>query len=108
MSPFLPTYYITQLNADVKGILGGDKHTKAVLQRLGRLTVDEARTTAEEILQGVYGLIHDMSKQTCCTCLSLAIEYPSRQMVKHLVMQPATLVVRFVVNSELVPYLTEH
>jgi len=69
----------TQLNVEefVQGIFGGDKHTKAALQRLDRLTLDEARTTAAEILKVVYGLIQDMSKQTYCTCVSLAIEYPS-------------------------------
>jgi len=55
-----------------------DKHTEAVLQRLDRLTLDKARTIAEEILKVVYGLVQDMSKQTYCICLSLAIEYPSR------------------------------
>ena len=78
MSPFLPTYHITQRNQEefVQGIFGGDKDTEAVLQRLDRLTLDEARTTAAEILEIVYGLVQDMSKQTYCTCLSMAIEYP--------------------------------
>src|SRR5260221_10517183 len=68
-----------QLNAEefVQGIFGGDKHTEAVLQRLDRLTLDEARTTPAEILKVIYGLIQDMSKQTYCTCVSLAIEYTS-------------------------------
>ena len=67
-----------QLNAGefVQGSFRGDKHTKAVLQRLDRLTLKEARTTAAEILKVVYGLVQDMSKQTYCTCLSLAIDYP--------------------------------
>ena len=80
MSPFSTTYFITQRNAGklVQVIFGGDKDTEAVLQRLDRLTLDEARTTAAEILKVVYSLVQDMSKQTYCTCLSLAIEYPSR------------------------------
>jgi hypothetical protein len=61
----------------VQGIFGGDKHIEAVLQRLDRLTLDEARTTAAEILKVIYGLIQDMSEQTYCTCRSLVIEYPS-------------------------------
>ena len=79
MSLFSPTYYKSQLNAEefVQGIFGIDKHTEAVLQRLDRLTLDEARTTAEEILRVVYSLVQDMSKQTYSICLSLAIEYPS-------------------------------
>jgi len=77
-SVFEPTYHITQRNAEefVQGIFGEDKHTEAVLQRLDRLTIDEARTTAAEILKVVYGLVQDMSKQTYCTWLSRAIEYP--------------------------------
>jgi len=79
VSPFSPPYYTTQLNIEefVQGNFGLDKHAEAVLQRLDRLTRDEARTTAEEILKVVYGLVQDMSKQTCCTCFSLAIDQPS-------------------------------
>ena len=68
---------MTQRNAEefVKGIFGGDKHTEAVLQRLDRLSLDEARTTAGEILKVVYGLLQDMSKQTRCTRLSLVNKY---------------------------------
>ncbi len=80
MSLFSLTYHLTERDAEkfVQGIFGGDKHIKAVLQRLDRLTLDEARTTAAEILKAVYSLIQDMSKHTCCHCLSLAVEYPSR------------------------------
>ena len=46
----------------------GDNHTEAVLKRLDRLTLDEARATAEGILKVVYGLVQDMSKQTYWTC----------------------------------------
>ena len=46
----------------------GDKHTEAVLKGLDRLTLNEARTTAEEILKAVYSLVQDMSKQTYCNC----------------------------------------
>jgi len=69
---------MTQRGAEefVQGIFGRDKHTKAALERLNRLALDEARTTAAEILKVVYGLVQDMSKQTYCTCLSLAIDYP--------------------------------
>ena len=79
MSPFSPTYYIAQRNAEefVQGIFGRDNDIEAVLQRLDRLTLNEARRTAAEILKVVHGLVQDMSKQTSCTRLSLAIEYPS-------------------------------
>ena len=52
-----------------------DKRTKAVIQRLDRLTLREARMTTAEILKVVYGLVQDMSKQTYYTCLALGIEY---------------------------------
>jgi hypothetical protein len=38
------------------------------LQRLDRLTHDEARTTAAETLKVVYGLVQEMSKQVHSTC----------------------------------------
>jgi len=43
-------------------LFGGGKEAEAVLQRLDRLTQDEARTTAAEILNVVHGLVQDMSK----------------------------------------------
>ena len=72
-------YSLTQCNAEkfVKQLFGGGKDAEVVLQRLDRLTLDEARTTGAEILRVVYSLVQDMSKQTYCTYLSLAVEYPS-------------------------------
>ena len=65
MSLFSLTFYVTQRNAEkfVKNLFGG-KQVEAVLQRLDRLTLDEARTTAAEVLKVVYGLVQDMSEQT--------------------------------------------
>lgn len=40
----------------------GEKYAEEVLQRLGRLSQAEARTTAAEILRVVYGLVRDMSE----------------------------------------------
>ena len=79
MSPYSPTYYATRLNAEefVPEFFGRDNHTEAVLTRLDRLTLDETQTTAEEVLKVVYGLVQDTSKQTDCTCLSLAIDLHS-------------------------------
>jgi hypothetical protein len=79
-SEFIPAdIYITQRNAEEfgQGVFGKDKHTEAVLQRLDRLTLDETRTTAAEILKVVYGLVQDMSQQTFCNRLSSANEYPA-------------------------------
>ena len=39
----------------------GEKEVEAVLQRLDRLTQDEARTTAAQSLEVVYGLVQNMS-----------------------------------------------
>ena len=43
----------------VKKLLG-ENEVEAVLDRLGRLTVDEARTTAAQTLEVVYGLVQNM------------------------------------------------
>ena len=56
----------------MQGIFGGNKRTKAVLQRLDRLTIKEDRTTATDILKVVYGLVQDMSKHLT----TLAFHWP--------------------------------
>lgn len=38
----------------------GENEVEAVLQRLDRLTVDEARYTAAQTLEVVYGLVQNM------------------------------------------------
>jgi hypothetical protein len=70
-----PTSYVTQYSAEklVKKLFG-EKDVEAVLQRLDRLTQDEARTTAAEILKVVYGLVQDMSGQIHHTHISLTVE----------------------------------
>jgi len=45
----------------VKKLLGGGRDAEVVLRRLDRLTHDEARMTAAEILKVVHGLIQDMN-----------------------------------------------
>jgi hypothetical protein len=59
---FLPTCYLTQRNA-VKFVRrgSGGKDVEAILQRLDRLTQDEARTTAAQSLEVIYGLVQNMS-----------------------------------------------
>jgi hypothetical protein len=61
VSPFLLTQMrcFTQRNA-VKFFKKGEKNVEAVLQRLDRLTQDEARTTAAETLEVVHGLVQNM------------------------------------------------
>jgi len=43
----------------VKKLLG-EKDVEATLQRLDRLTLDEARTTAAQSLEAIYGLVQNM------------------------------------------------
>jgi len=43
----------------IKRLLG-ENDVGAALQRLDRLTQDEARTTAAQVLEVVYGILHDM------------------------------------------------
>jgi hypothetical protein len=54
-------YYVTQCNAEklVKKLLG-EKDVEAILQRIDRLTDDEARITAAQTLKIVYGLTQNM------------------------------------------------
>jgi hypothetical protein len=40
-----------------------EKEGEAILQRLDRLSQNEARTTAAEILKVIYGLVRNMSEQ---------------------------------------------
>jgi len=59
-----------------------EKDVEAVLHRLDRLTRDEARTTAAQSLEVVYGLVQNMSvvmdsEQMSSASNPLLIEYPS-------------------------------
>ena len=44
-----------------------EKGVEVILQRLDRLTQDEARTTAAETLKVMYGLVLEMSEQSHST-----------------------------------------
>jgi hypothetical protein len=54
-------HFLTQWDAEkfVKKLFGGHE-VDAILQRLDRLTQDEARTTAAQTLEVVYGLFQNM------------------------------------------------
>ena len=54
-------YYLAQCNVEklIKKFLG-EKDVEAVLQRLDRLTQDEARITATQTLEVVYGLMQNL------------------------------------------------
>jgi hypothetical protein len=76
-------YFLTKWNAEkfVKKLFG-ENDVEAVLQRLDRLTQDEARTTAAQTLEVVYGLVRDMrvvldGKSIDLACRPLAVEQPS-------------------------------
>ena len=61
----------------------GEKDVEAVLQRLDRLTHDEARTTAAQTLAVVHSLVQGMrvaidGEQTHSAHIRRSIEYPSR------------------------------
>ena len=62
MSLFSLTCYLTHRNVVkfVKKIFG-EKDMEAVLLRLSRLTQDEARATAAQSLEVVYGLVQNVS-----------------------------------------------
>ena len=82
-------YYLTQYDTEkfVKKLFG-EKDTEAVLQRLNRLTVDEAKLTAAQILEVVHGLVQNMrvvtdGKQIYQACHSLSVEYHLFQTAKH-------------------------
>ena len=69
--------YLTNHNAVkfVKKVFG-DEDVEAVLQRLDRLTLDEARTTAAQTLEVVHGLVQGMrvlmdGEQTHSACKSV-------------------------------------
>ena len=61
--------------------LFGEKSIEPVLQRLNRLTEEEAKLTATQILEVVHGLVH--GEQFYQTCHSLGVEYHSFQTAKH-------------------------
>ena len=62
MSPILLPYYLTERNT-VKVIKQdfARKDVEAVLQRLDRLTEDEAQTTAAQSLEVVHNLVQSMT-----------------------------------------------
>jgi hypothetical protein len=62
--------------------LFGEKDIEAVLQRLNRLTQEEAKLTAAQILEVVHGLVQNMrvvtdGERIYQACQSPGVEYPS-------------------------------
>ena len=83
MSLFTLVHFLTQWDEEkiVKKLFGGNE-VDVILQRLDRLTQDEARTTAAQTLEVVYGLFQNMrvvidGKGIDLVCQPLAVEHPS-------------------------------
>jgi hypothetical protein len=82
VSPSWPIHYLSERGAEKIGqnVLGGNE-VEAVLQRLDRLTQDEARTTAAQTFKVVYGLAQDMrvvmNGDQFPLCLSLSVSSTS-------------------------------
>jgi hypothetical protein len=60
--------------------LFGENDVEVVLQRLDRITQDEARTTAAQTLEVVYGLVQNMrvvldGKRIYLACQPLVVEH---------------------------------
>ena len=90
----------------------GEKDVKAVLQRLDRLTQDEARMTTAQILEVIYRLVQNMSvvmdgERTHLACNLASIEYCSLQMAKYRLTMSGNALVQFVGENKLVQCLTE-
>jgi len=67
--------YLTQCNtATFVKKLFGEKDVEAVLQRLDRLTQEEARMTAAETLKVVYSLVQEMNGKASVDSVREALE----------------------------------
>jgi hypothetical protein len=51
----------------------GDNEVEAVLQRLDRLTEEEARATAAQTLQVVYGLVKNLNGAWACSLVARSL-----------------------------------
>jgi hypothetical protein len=91
--------------------LFGDNDIQAVLQRLDRLTQDEARTTAAQTLEVVYGLVQNMrvvmdSKRIHLACQLLTVERPFLKTARHPPTRSGIPLVHAIDNNMPLLYLT--
>ena len=91
--------------------LFGDNDIQAVLQRLDRLTQDEARTTAAQTLEVVYGLVQNMrvvmdSKRIHLACRLLSVERSFLKTARHPQTRSGIPLVRVIDNNMPLLYLT--
>jgi hypothetical protein len=101
-------YILTQRNAEkfVKKLFG-ENEVDAILQRLDRLTQDEARTTAAQTLEVVYGLLQNMrvvidGKRIDLGYEPLAVDHSTLQTARHRLTVSGVPLVRFIENNNLV------
>jgi len=82
VSAFSLAFYSTQVNTGTFAKVFGGNNDQMVLERLDRLTLDESRITALQILKVVYGLVRNMrvvmgGEQTDSACHPLALRNSS-------------------------------
>jgi hypothetical protein len=102
VSPSLQMYFLTEWDTEkfVKKLFG-ENEVDAVLQRLDRLTQDEARTTAAQTLEVVYGLVQNMraimdGKRIDLAGQPLAIEHSFLKTARHRLIIFGVPLVRFI------------
>ena len=105
MSPFFVDELLYSRDAEkfVKKLFG-ENEVEAVLQRLDRLTQDEARTTAAQTLEVVYGLVQNMrvvieGKRLQMICRLLSVEHASLKTARHRVTVSGIPLVRSMCND---------
>jgi hypothetical protein len=75
----MPYFHLTRSTEKFEKKMIGENEIKAVLQRLDRLTLDEARATGVQTLEVVYGLVQNRraimdGENTVVVCPSFAPE----------------------------------
>ena len=102
MSSSLQMYFLTQWDTEkfVKKLFG-ENEVDAVLQRLDRLTQDEARTTAAQTLEVVYGLVQNLraimdGKRIDLAGQPLAVEHSFLKTTRRRLIMSGIPLVRFI------------
>ena len=93
--------------------LFGENEVVAVLQRLDRLTQDEARTTAAQTLEVVYGLVQNMrvvvdGKRIYLACQPPAVKHSFLKTARHQLTMSGIPLVRLIDDNRLILYLIWH
>jgi hypothetical protein len=115
VSPLLVRECITWLMNEEKLVrkLSGEKKMEAMVQRLDRLTQNEARQTAAQILKVVHGLVENMKavmggEKVRQACPPPGVEYFSLQTARYrsaIFKKPS---VCFSSHNQVIVYLNEH